>query len=87
MDTPAQRKFDKLYRNLRKANVACKKALERLQTAIAKYHWTEPDDGWKWRKVLAAGDKHTAASKKAEDALMSIPVENSPLYRSKIPHP
>lgn len=72
MDTPAQKKFDKLYRELRKANAASKKAFERSQAAIANYHWTEADDGWKWRKVLTARDKHTAASKKAEDVFTAL---------------
>ena len=72
MDTPARKKFDKLYRKLRKANVASQKAFERSQTAIAKYHWTEADDGWRWRKVLAAGDRQAAASKKAEDAFTAL---------------
>ncbi len=72
MDTPTQKKFDKLYRKLRKANAASKKAFERSQTALASYHWTEADDGWRWKKVLAARDKHTAASKEAEDAFTAL---------------
>ncbi len=72
MDTPDQKKFDKLQRKLQKDNAASENSFNRYQTAIANYHWTAADDGWKWKKVLAARDKHAAASKKAEDAFSAL---------------
>jgi hypothetical protein len=79
MDTPDQKEFDKLHRKLQKANATSKKALERYEialeghrTLIDNYHRTAADHGPKWKKVLAARDKHTAASKKAEDAFTAL---------------
>lgn len=49
-----------------------KKAFEKYQKACAQYHWTVSDDGWKWKKVIAARDKHAAASEKADEAFTAI---------------
>jgi hypothetical protein len=72
MDSHAEKKFDKLYKRLQKADAASQRALEKYQTTIEKYHWTEADDGWKWKKVLAARNKHTAESKKAENEFTAL---------------
>lgn len=65
-------KFDKLNKKLQKANTERDGASDKYNAAYAAYHWTTSDDGWKWKKVLAARDKHAAASKKAEDAFTAL---------------
>jgi hypothetical protein len=67
-----QKKFDRLYRKLQKANVECDRTSDRSNAAYTAYHWTASDDGWKWKKALATRDKHAAASKKAEDAFTAL---------------
>lgn len=63
--------FQKLTVQLKKANRECKMAFDKYQAAC-KYHWTNADDGWKWKKALAARDRHSDRWKKADAILKKI---------------
>jgi hypothetical protein len=70
--TVDQKKFDKLLKQRQKTNAIWKKTSKKYQEACASYHWTEADDGAKWKRALALRERDTAAFQRAETAFEAL---------------
>jgi hypothetical protein len=64
----AQKEWDKLHKRWLRAKTVRNKTFKSYQDACAAYHWTEADDGAKWKRVIALRDRDTAAFEKQESA-------------------
>lgn len=67
-----QKEYDRLHKKWMQAKAARNRTFKDAQEACAAYHWTEADDGAKWKRAIKLRDRDTAAFQKEEAAFKAI---------------